>query len=306
VACIIGSAAGGQISVEIAARDRYLRHKSAVHPMLLPRIVCSSAAAHIGIEYGIKGPTYATCSVDASAAHAIGIGREYIRHDLVDVAIVGGSESTITYGALLACAALRLLSPDGCFPFSRKRNGTVLAEGAGVLVLESEHHAHARGAKPLAELCGFGMASGGHKMIGPEPEAAAQAMHLALSDANLPSSAIDYLNTHGTGTVLDDLYETRAVKMVFGKHAYAMSLSSTKSMHGHPIGASAAIEAVACIKAMQAGLMPPTIGLDEADPDCDLEYVPQTARAKTLSYTMSNSFALGGLSASLILGPPPA
>jgi nodulation protein E len=305
IACIIGSAAGGQISAEIAARDRFISGKRAVHPMLLPRMVCSSAAAHIGIEHGVKGPTYAVCSAGASAAHAIGIGRDYIRNGLVDVAIVGGSESTITYGALMACQAMHLLSPEGCFPFSKKRTGTVLAEGAGVLVLESERHARARGARMLAELCGFGMTSGAHDMVGPQVDAAAEAMRRALEDAKIAPNAIDYLNAHGTGTIFGDLFETRAVKQVFGKHAYAMSLSSTKSMHGHPLGAAAAIEAVACIKAMETSLMPPTLGLDERDPECDLDYVPHTARKKSLTYTMSNSFALSALNAAIAFGPPP-
>ena len=184
-ACIIGSAAGGQISGEIACRDRFLYGKSAVHPMLLPRIVGSSAAAHVGIEYGVKGPTFATCSAGASAAHAIGIGRDYIRNGLVDVAIVGASDSMITYGVMLACQAMHLLSPQGCFPFSRKRNGTVLAEGAGVLVLESERHAAKRGAKMLAQLCGFGMSSSGNDMVTPDVEGTAEAMRRALDDARL-------------------------------------------------------------------------------------------------------------------------
>jgi nodulation protein E len=306
VACIVGSAAGGQINCEIAARDRYLSGKSAVHPMLLPRIVCSSGAAHIGIEHGVKGPTYAICSAGASGAHSIGVGRDYIRHGLCDVAIVGGSEATITYSALLACNALSFLSPEGCFPFARRRSGTVLAEGAGVLVLESEAHARERGATMLAEICGFGMSAGGDDMVKPEVEASAAAMRMALEDAGLAPGDIDYVNAHGTGSKQGDLYETRAMKAAFGKHAYAMAVSSTKSLHGHLVGASPAVEAVACIKAMESGLVPPTLGLDEADPACDLDYVPQTARKKTLGHTMSNVFTLGEMNASLIFGPPPA
>jgi nodulation protein E len=305
-ACIIGSAAGGQISGEIACRDRFLYGKSAVHPMLLPRIVGSSAAAHVGIEYGVKGPTFATCSAGASAAHAIGIGRDYIRNGLVDVAIVGASDSMITYGVMLACQAMHLLSPQGCFPFSRKRNGTVLAEGAGVLVLESERHAAKRGAKMLAQLCGFGMSSSGNDMVTPDVEGTAEAMRRALDDARLEPTAIDYLNAHGTAMIVSDINETNAVKQVFGKHAYKLGISSTKSMHGHPMGPAAAIEAVACLKAMEAGWLPPTIGLGERDPHCDLDYVPNVGREKNLTYTMSNSFALGGLNAVLVFGPPPA
>lgn len=305
VACIVGSAAGGQINCEIAARDRYLSGKSAVHPMLLPRIVCSSAAAHIGIEHGIKGPTYAVCSAGASAAHSIGVGRDYIRHGLCDVAIVGGSDATITYSALLACDALHFLSPEGCFPFARRRNGTVLGEGAGALVLESEEHARERGATVLAEVCGFGMTAGGDDMVNPEVDASAAAMRLALEDAGLAPADIDYVNAHGTGSKRGDLFETRAVKAAFGKHAYEMCISSTKSQHGNLIGASSAVEAVACVKAMETGVVPATLGLDEADPECDLDYVPQEARKKRIGFAMSNTFALGEMNASLIFGPPP-
>jgi nodulation protein E len=302
VACIIGSAAGGQLAAEIAARDRFLFGKRAVHPMLLPRLVASSAPAHIGIEYGVKGPTFAVCSAGASAAHALALGFDYIRKGFADVAIVGGTESTLTYGAMLACQAMRMLSPDGCFPFSAKRNGTVLAEGAAVLVLESDRHAAERGAKVFAEVCGVGMASGGRDLAQPDEEAAREAMRRALEDAKVAPSSIDYVNAHGAGTVRDDLEETRAVKDMFGKHAYQLAMSSTKSMHGHALGASPAFEAVACVKAIETGIMPPTIGLDDPDPECDLDYVPRTSRKKKLRYAMSNSFGLGAMDASIIFG----
>ncbi len=306
VACIIGSAAGGQISAEIACRDRFIYRKSAVHPMLLPRIVCSSAAAHVGIEYGVKGPTFAICSAGASAANAISVGRDYVRNGIVDVAVVGASDSMITYGVMLACQSLHLLSPQGCFPFSSKRNGTVLAEGAGVLVLESERHAAERGAKILAELCGFGMSFNGTDMFTPDVAGPSEAMRQALEDAKVEPTAIDYLNAHGTASYLNDLSETEAIKKVFGKHAYEIGISATKSMHGHPVGPAAAIEAIACLKAMEAGWMPPTIGLDERDVDCDLDYVPNVGREKKLTYTMSNSLALSGFNAVFVFGPPPS
>ena len=305
-ACIVGSGAGGLVTFETAYRDLFIHNKRATHPLTLLRIIGSSASAHVGIEYGVKGPTFATCSACSTATHAIGLGRDYIRNNMVDVAIVGASESVINYGTMKAWQALHVLSPQGCFPFSKKRNGTVLGEGAGILVLESYEHAKARGATILAELAGFGMTSDSKDMVKPDVEGPREAMRLALADAGIKPEQIDYLNAHGTATTDNDKNETKAIKEVFGDHAYKLAVSSTKSMHGHPLGAGGAIEAVACIKAMETGMMPPTIGLDEPDPECDLDYVPNVARAKKLGYTMSNSFAFGGLNAVLVFGPPPA
>jgi nodulation protein E len=299
-ACIIGSAAGGHINVEIAGRDRFVAGKRAVHPMLLPRIVSSTASAHIGIEYGVKGPTFALCSAGASSAHAIGLGLEYVRRGLVDVAIVGGADSTLTYSALLACDALHLLSPDGCFPFAKRHNGTVLAEAAGILVLEAESHARERGVRPLAEVAGFGMASGSESMFGLDIEAASHAMRSALEDAGLAPQDIDYVNAHGDGIVEDDVRETAAIRIVFEKGAMDVSISSTKSMHGHALGAAAAIEAIACVKAIESGIVPPTIGLEDADPRCDLDYTPMSARSRKVAHAMCNNYALSGIATSLV------
>lgn len=303
-ACIIGSAAGGQLSGEKACRDRFIENKRAVHPMFLPRIIASSASAHVGIEYGVKGPTFAVCSAGSSAAHSISVGRDYIRHGVADVAIVGGTDSLITYGILLAGLDLNLLSREGCYPFAANRNGTVLAESAGVLVLESARHAKARGAKVLADLCGIGLSSSATDMLKPDPASMGDAMQAAVDDARVATADIDYVNAHGTGSRLNDRAETRAIKSVFGEHANAMGVSSTKSMHGHGMGAASAVEAIACVKALETSCMPPTIGLREQDPDCDLDYVPLKVREKKLRHVMSNSFSLGGLNASLIFGQP--
>ena len=305
-ACIIGSGAGGLTTFENAYRDLFILKKKATNPLTLLRIIGSSASAHVGIEYGVKGPTFATCSACSTAAHAIGLARDYIKAGLVDVAICGASESVINFGTMKAWQALHVLSPEGCFPFSKKRNGTVLAEGAGILVLESHQHAKARGAKILAEIAGFGMTSDAKDMVNPDIDGPRDAMRLALEDAKLAPANIDYLNAHGTATMINDRNETNAIKDLFGRHAYNMAISSTKSMHGHPLGAGGGIEAVACIKAMEENWMPPTIGLDDPDPDCDLDYIPNAGREKKLNYTMSNSFAFGGLNAVLIFGRPPA
>jgi nodulation protein E len=304
--CIIGSGAGGLVTFEAAYRDLFILNKRATHPLTLLRIIGSSAAAHVGIEYGVKGPTFATCSACSTAAHAIGLGRDYIRAGLIDVAIVGASESVINYGTMKAWQAMHVLSPQGCFPFAKKRNGTVLGEGAGVLVLESEEHARRRGAKMLAELAGFGMTSDSKDMVNPDIDGPSEAMRLALADARIAPTDIDYVNAHGTATTINDRNETNAIKQVFGAHASKLAISSTKSMHGHPLGAGGAIEAVASVKAMQENWVPPTIGLDEADPECDLDYVPNAGRDKPVTHVMSNSFAFGGLNAVLVFSPPPA
>jgi nodulation protein E len=305
-ACIIGSGAGGLVTFESAYRDLFIHNKRATHPLTLLRIIGSSAAAHVGIEYGIKGPTFATCSACSTAAHAIGIGLDYVRRGLVDVAIVGAAESVINYGTMKAWQAMHVLSPQGIFPFAKKRNGTVLGEGAGILVLESERHARERGAKPLAELLGFGMTSDSKDMVNPDVEGPSEAMRLALADARISPDQVDYVNAHGTATTINDKNETNAIKAVFGGHAKKLAISSTKSMHGHPLGAGGGIEAVACIQAMQENWVPPTAGLDEPDPECDLDYVPLEGRAKQVNYALSNSFAFGGLNAVLVFGPSPA
>jgi len=305
-ACIVGSGAGGLVTYEQSYRALFLEGKRATHPLTLLRIIGSSASAHVGIEFGVKGPTFATCSACSTATHAIGIARDYIKNGMVDVAIAGASESVINYGTMKAWQALHVLSPEGCFPFAKKRNGTVLGEGAGILVMESYEHAKARGAKILAEIVGYGMSSDAKDMVNPDIEGPKEAMRMALDDAQLSPSDIQYLNAHGTATTINDANETRAIKAVFGNAAKNLAISSTKSMHGHPLGAGGGIEAVACITAMNESWVPPTIGLDEPDPECDLDYIPNVGRKQDVTYAMSNSFAFGGLNAVLVFGPPPA
>ncbi len=305
-ACVIGSGAGGYSTVETAYRDLFINNKRATHPLTLLRIIGSSAASHVGIEYGIKGPTFATCSACSTATHAIGLVYDYIRNGLVDVGVAGGSEAVLTYGSLRTWQAMRVLSPNGCFPFSKKRNGTVLAEGAGLLVLEDLEHARKRGATILAELAGLGMSSDSKDMVNPDVDGPTTAMRFALADAGIEPEEIDYLNAHGTATALNDVNETNAIKQVFGAYAAKLAISSTKSMHGHLLGAGGGVESVVCVKAMAEGWAPPTMGLEEPDPKCDLDYIPNAGRAKKIRYAMSNSFAFGGLNAVLVFGPPPA
>ena len=304
-ACIIGSGAGGLNTIEWAYNQLFTKNRRGNDPLMLLKFIGSSAAAHVGIDYGIKGPTFGTVSACATATHAIGLMLRFIREGLVDIGVAGASEAAINYGSMKAWQAIRVLSPDGCFPFAKKRNGTVLGEGAGVLVLEELEHAKTRGAKILAELKGFGMASDAKDMINPDIEGPKEAMRQALQDACLTPSEIDYLNAHGTATALNDINETRAIKEVFGNAANKLAISSTKSMHGHLLGASGGVEAVACVKAIEESFLPPTIGLSDPDPNCDLDYVPNIGRAMNVTHAMSNSFAFGGLNAVLVFGPAP-
>jgi nodulation protein E len=199
-----------------------------------------------------------------------------------------------------------VLSPDGLWPFSKNRNGTVLAEGAGILMLEELEHAKARGAPIFAELLGYGMTADAADMVNPSIDGASTAMQMALDDAHLAPSDIDYVNAHGTATAVNDVNETRAIKRVFGNAANKVSISSTKSMHGHCLGAGGGIEAVAAVKAMGEGFVPPTVGLHEPDPECDLDYTANVGKKRDINYAMSNSFAFGGLNAVIVFGPPPA
>jgi len=305
-ACIIGSGAGGLNTIEYAYSQLFTTNRRAGDPLMLLKFIGSSAAAHVGIDYGIKGPTFGTVSACATASHAIGLLYQYIKNGMVDVGVAGASESALSYGSMKAWQAMRVLSPDGCFPFSKKRNGTVLAEGAGVMVMEDLEHAKARGANILAEVKGFGMASDAKDMVNPTLEGPQEAMRQALEDAGLAPCDIDYLNAHGTATKLNDVNETRAIRSVFGNATGKLAVSSTKSMTGHLLGASGGVEAIACVKAIQDGFVPATIGLTEADPECDLDYTPNVGRAKRITHAMSNSFAFGGLNAVLVFGPSPA
>jgi nodulation protein E len=305
-ACIIGSAEAGITNLEIAYRHIFELKQPSTHPLTLVRFIGSSAASHVGIEWGVKGPTFGACGACSSGGDAIELGRNLIRHGQVDVAIVGASEAPHTYGTMRAWQATGLLSPDGMFPFSERRNGMVLGEGAGILVLESLAHANARGARVLAELCGLATTADCTNMLAPDVEGAAETMRQALEDAQLAPGDIDYVNAHGIATPQHDRVETSAIKKTFGEHAGKLAVSSTKPMYGHPLGASGAIEAVLCIKAMEEGWVPPTLGLDASDPECDLDYVAQSGRRRSLAYTMSSCLGFTGLNSALVFGPPPA
>jgi nodulation protein E len=305
-ACIIGSGVGGLTTLEFSYKMLFKENKRATHPLTLLKAIGSSASAHVSIEHGIKGPTFGVVSACATASHSIGLVYRMIREGLVDVGVAGAAEASLNWGATRAWQAMRVLSPDGLWPFSKRRNGTVLAEGAGILMLEELEHARARGAPIYAELLGYGMTADAADMVNPSIDGASMAMQMALDDSRLAPSDIGYVNAHGTGTTVNDLNETRAIKRVFGNAANKLSISSTKSMHGHCLGAGGGIEAVAAIKAIGDNFVPPTVGLHDPDPECDLDYTPNVGKTREINYAMSNSFAFGGLNAVLVFGPPPA
>ena len=305
-ACIIGTGIGGITTLEFSYKMLFKENKRATHPLTLLKTIGSSASAHVSIDYGITGPTFGVVSACSTATHSIGLVYRMIREGLVDRGLAGAAEASLNWGTTRAWQAMRVLSPDGLWPFAKRRNGTVLAEGAGVLMLEDYGHAKARGAKILAELVGYGMTADAADMVNPSIDGASTAMQLALDDASLSPSDVDYINAHGTATAVNDINETRAIKRVFGNAANNVSISSTKSMHGHCLGGGGAIEAIAAIKSIEDKFVPATIGLVEPDEECDLDYTPNVGRKRDVNYAMSNSFAFGGLNAVLVFGPAPA
>lgn len=300
-AIVTGSCIGGQTTEDQGFVDLYKTGRPRVHPMTIPKTMANAGASAISMEFGINGPAFTVASACASSAHAIGLAAGMVRSGMCDVAIAGGSEATFSHGILKAWEAMRVVTPTVCRPFSRDRNGTLLGEGAAMIVIESSDHAETRGAKPWAEIAGFGMSSDAHHVTQPSAEGAARAMARALADAGVRAEQVGYVNAHGTGTTVNDSTETRALHQAFGAHAQRLAVSSTKSMHGHTLGAAGAIEAAAAIAALREGFMPPTIHYNEADPECDLDCLPNRPREWNGEYAMSNSFAFGGLNAVLLL-----
>ncbi|HEX7589331.1 MAG TPA: beta-ketoacyl-ACP synthase II [Anaerolineae bacterium] len=308
IAVVVGSGVGGAMAVSEQAKILETRGARRVSPFFIPMILIDTAAGQVAIEFGIKGPNMAVVSACATGANAIGEAAEMIRRGDVDVVICGGTEACLAPLAVAGFNAMGAISTHNdeptkaCRPFDAMRSGFVLAEGAGVLVLESAEHAHARGAKVYGEIVGYGTSADAHHVAAPdaEGEGIRRAMQWALKRAGLAPTQVDYINAHGTGTRLNDAIETNAIKQVFGESAYSIPVSSTKSMIGHALGGAGAIESIICLKAMQEGILPPTINYSTPDPACDLDYVPNTARAKSIDVAMSNSIGLGGHNASVI------
>jgi len=300
-AVIIGNAAGSKNTDEEVYEKIHKSKRPRVHPLAIIKGMHSSVASSVSRHLGIQGPVFSVSSACASGAHAIIQGSMMIQQGLVDVALVGGTDAPFPYVLLKAWEAMRVVSDDVCRPFSKDRKGMSLGEGAGVLVLESEEHAKQRGANIYAELAGYAMSADAGHITRPEVNSIAKTMKNALNNAGIRSEEVDYVNAHGTGTQSNDLAETQALHQVFGKHAKDIAVSSTKSMHGHVLGASSAIELIATVLAMNNGVIPPTINLTETDELCDLDYVANVPRHQKVEVAMSNSFAFGGLNAVLVL-----
>ena len=300
-ACIVGSGIGGENTHNEQSRRFYGDKNPRVHPLSIVRVMANAPACHVGIEFGLTGPAFAVVSACASANHAMAQAFEMVRSGKVDFAVTGGSEACITEPIMKAWEAMRVTADDTCRPFCKQRRGMVLGEGAGIFVLEEYEHARRRGATILAEFAGSGMTADAGDMVFPSEVTIARAMHNALIDAGLATGDIDYINAHGTGTPANDPTESKAIRSVFGAHADKLAVSSTKSMHGHALGAAGAIELVAVIGALRDGVIPPTANFIDADPECDLDYVPNIAREKPVRAALSNSFAFGGLNAVVAL-----
>jgi nodulation protein E len=298
-AIVTGSCVGGQTTEDEGFVGLYRNNSSRVNPFTIPRTMGNAAASRISLELGIVGPTYTVSTACSSANHAIGQAFWMLRCGAVDVAIAGGSEAIFSMGFLKAWEAMRVVSPDTCRPFSKDRRGLILGEGGAMLVLETLESAEARGAKIYAELAGFGMSSDAHHITQPSPEGAARAMRWALEDGGIRPQEIGYINAHGTATLANDTMETTAIRDVFGAHTKRLAVSSTKSMHGHTLGAAGAIEAVATVLALRCGTLPPTANYTTPDPTCDLDVIPNEPRKAEVEAALSNSFAFGGLNAVL-------
>ncbi|MDU8926901.1 beta-ketoacyl-[acyl-carrier-protein] synthase family protein [Alisedimentitalea sp. MJ-SS2] len=298
---VLGNSGGGMTTLDENYRSVYEAGKNRVHPFVVPKLMNNAAASHVSMEFNLKGPSFTVASACASSNHAIAQAFQMVRMGMAPVMITGGSESMLCFGGVKAWEGLRVMSKDACRPFSANRNGMVQGEGAGVFVIEDYDHARARGADILAELAGFAMSSDAADIVMPSKQGAARAIAGALQDARLAPGDVAYINAHGTGTAANDKTECAAVADVFGQHADELMISSTKSMHGHLIGGTGAVELLACIMALRDGVIAPTIGYQEPDPECALDVVPNVAREANVEAALSNAFAFGGLNAVLAL-----
>ena len=298
---VLGTSGGGLTTQDENYRAVYEEGKNRVHPFIVPKLMNNAAASHVSMTWNLKGPSFTVATACASSNHAMGQAFWLVRNGAARAMITGGSESMLCFGGVKAWEGLRVMSRDACRPFSANRNGMVQGEGAGVFVFEEYEHAKARGANILCEVVGFSMTSDAADIVMPSQQGAARAMSGALRDSGINASDVAYINAHGTGTAANDKTECAAVANVFGTHADSVMISSTKSMHGHLIGGTGAVELLAVVMALKDGVIAPTIGYQEPDPECALDVVPNEARDADVTYALSNAFAFGGLNAVLAL-----
>lgn len=297
IGAVIGTGIFGAETVEDNYRGLFVGGRTRATVFSVPRTMPSAPAGQVSMVYGLRGPVFGVTSACSSSNHAIMSAVDQLRLGRADIMLAGGTDAPLAYGILKGWEALRAAARDTCRPFSADRDGLVLGEGAGMAVLETYEHAVARGAPILAELAGTGMSGDASDIVAPTVEGPTAAMNACLADAGLAPEDIDYINAHGTGTKFNDQLETQAIRRVFGRHADALSVSSTKSMHAHCMGASGAVELIACVMAVREGIVPPTANYREKDPECDLDVTPNVARERRVRVAISNAFAFGGTNA---------
>ncbi len=304
---VMGTGMGGAQTFDSGYYSLYAKQATRLHPFTIPKVMHNASTSQICMEFGAQGPSLATATACSSSGHAIGGAFHFIKYGMADIMLAGGCEAPITYGMIRSWESVRVLATGNgdlsraCRPFSADREGLVLGEGAGLLLLEELEHARKRRAKIYAEVGGYGLSSDASHITQPTVDGPARAIRMALQEAAVNPEDVDYINAHGTGTRLNDPIETQVIKEVFRDHARRVLISSTKSMHGHTMGAAGAIELVATVMAIGRGTIPPTANYTRPDPECDLDYVPNQAREKSIRVAISNSFAFGGLNAVLLV-----
>lgn len=298
-AAIVGTGIGGSSTIDESYKRLYQEKAARIYPLTVPKLMPNAPASQVSMHIGLRGPSFGVVSACSSATHAIGLAFQMVRAGIAEAAVTGGAEACITLGALKSWEALRVMATDTCRPFSKDRKGLVMGEGAAMVVLETLEGARKRGAEILAEVIGFGMSADARDLTNPDVDGMARAIKICLADAGLTPDDVDYINAHGTGTLANDLTETKALKTALGDRAYKIPASSTKSMVGHSLGAAGSLELVATIMAIRDNVAPPTMNYLGPDPACDLDYVPNEARQMKIDIAMSNSFAFGGLNAVL-------
>ncbi len=298
---ILGNSGGGMTTLDENYRSVYEEGKNRVHPFVVPKLMNNAAASHVSMEFNLKGPSFTVSTACASSNHAMAQAFQMVHGGVTPAMVTGGSESMLCFGGVKAWEGLRVMSKDACRPFSANRNGMVQGEGAGVFVFEELEHAKKRGAEILAEVIGYAMTSDAADIVMPSKQGASRAIAGAMRDARVNPEDVGYINAHGTGTAANDKVESAAVADVFGAHADKLMISSTKSMHGHLIGGTGAVELLACIMAVRDGVIAPTIGYEEPDPECALDIVPNVARDCAVDVALSNAFSFGGLNAVIAL-----